>query len=537
MESFGPIRAVAWAQWRTSRNFYLRAGKGGVIFKWIMNLLWYAAWTVAGMGAAFLTSGRVPLSLLERAMPAALFLVGFFWQLFPIVLASQGAFIDLRRLLIYPIPDRQLFLLETVLRVTTAFEMIIVSAGFALGLAINRQVPFWGPLFIILYMVLNLLLATGIKSLLERLFKIRGVRELLMIVFVGLILLPQLLALRLQENTGLDIAAPVSGALRVMPWTAAASLAVGRFDGLSLAALTGAVALAYVFARLQFARSLMLEEGSGSPASRTAPQESTILARFSRWPAAFLLDPVAAIVEKDIRTLVRSPRFRLIFMMSSTFGAVLWLPQVLRSPNGWLANNYVTMAALYAMLVLGEVLYWNVFGFERAGAQHWFVTPVSFRSVLRAKNFVAGFFTFLSLSVISLISAFLPVAHGVARLADAFAAASVFLIFVLAGGNLASVLLPRPIDSAQAWRNSGGRTQLLLLLAYPVLTLPIALAHLARWATGSYWSYHGVLAICLIVGLCFYYAATEAAEEFADSRKERIVATLSRQDGPVSIST
>ena len=82
-----------------------------------------------------------------------------------------------------------------------------------------------------------------------------------------------------------------------------------------------------------------------------------------------------------------------------------------------------------------------------------------------------------------------------------------------------------------------GRTQLLLLLAYPVLTLPIAIAHLARWATGSYWSYHGVLAICLIVGLCFYYAATEAAEEFADSRKERIVAILSRQDGPVSIST
>jgi hypothetical protein len=63
------------------------------------------------------------------------------------------------------------------------------------------------------------------------------------------------------------------------------------------------------------------------------------------------------------------------------------------------------------------------------------------------------------------------------------------------------------------------------------------MAHLARWATESYWAYHAVLAVSLIVALCFYHVATDEAVEVAELRKENIVAALSRSDGPVSIST
>ena len=128
MQSLAPLRAIVWAQSRTSRNFFLRANKGGLAFKWLTSLLWYAIWLLAAAGTAFLVSGQVPMNILEKALPGALFLIFFFWQLFPIILASQGAFLDLRKLLVYPIPPSQLFLLEIVLRVSTAIEMILPQA-------------------------------------------------------------------------------------------------------------------------------------------------------------------------------------------------------------------------------------------------------------------------------------------------------------------------------------------------------------------------------------------------------------------------
>ena len=70
-----------------------------------------------------------------------------------------------------------------------------------------------------------------------------------------------------------------------------------------------------------------------------------------------------------------------------------------------------------------------------------------------------------------------------------------------------------------------------------MLTIPVALAHMARWATESYWAYHAVLAVAFLIALCFYVVATEAAEEAAELRKEKIIAALSYQDGPVSLGS
>ncbi len=532
-----PVFAVVWAQLRTSRNFFLRANKSGLAVRWLMNLLWYGAWVLAAAGGGFLVSGRIPGQNVERALPGAFFLVCFFWQLFPVVLASQGAFIDLRRLLAYPIPPSQLFLLETALRVSTAIEVILICLGLAVGFLFNPNTPLWGLLGLFGLMSFNLLLATGVKSLLDRLFRKKGIREVIMLIFLGLIILPQLLVASL-ENAPLPSLAFLKDftvAFRAMPWSAAASIATGHPSGLPVASLLAANAAAFLFARLQFTRTLLLEDTAGSPTAK--PAAASPFDRLAALPALVFPDPVAALIEKDIRTLARAPRFRLIFLMSATFGAVLWLPQVLRDRSGWLAQNYLTMAALYGMLVLGEVLYWNVFGFERAGAQHWFATPVRFTDVLRAKNAVAVLFTGFAFSILAIISVVLPVGVSLPQLADSLAAACVFLTCILAAGNLTSVYMPRPVDAEQAWRNSASKSQFLLLLFYPILSTPVVLAHLARWATQSYWAYHGVLAVSFVIALCFYYVATESAAEAAEKRKEDIVATLSRHDGPVSLST
>ena len=47
---------------------------------------------------------------------------------------------------------------------------------------------------------------------------------------------------------------------------------------------------------------------------------------FFRWPSMVFSDPLAALVEKEIRFLAAPPRFRLVFLMGFTFGLVIWLP-------------------------------------------------------------------------------------------------------------------------------------------------------------------------------------------------------------------
>ena len=86
-----------------------------------------------------------------------------------------------------------------------------------------------------------------------------------------------------------------------------------------------------------------------------------------RLPSRLLPDPIGILVEKEVRFLSRAPRFRLVFFMGFTFGLIIWLPLLLRGgqPAGFFGQNLLSLVSLYACLLLGEVLFWNSFGFDR----------------------------------------------------------------------------------------------------------------------------------------------------------------------------
>jgi len=94
------------------------------------------------------------------------------------------------------------------------------------------------------------------------------------------------------------------------------------------------------------------------PSPAAAPHGSS---GFYRLPSTLLKDPLGALIEKEFRFLVRSPRFRLVFIMGFTFGLVLWLPMVFvpRGPLGEffvqkLSSRWVCVYSL--MLMSGRVL-------------------------------------------------------------------------------------------------------------------------------------------------------------------------------------
>jgi ABC-2 type transport system permease protein len=536
------VRAILWAQWRTQRNFFLRSHKAGVLFTWFSSLLWYGLWVAGAVGAALLTGGGVRLEILEPALTSALFFVFFFWQLFPVMLASSGAFLDVKRLLVYPIPPGQLFFLEVALRLSTGLEMLLVLLGACAGLLWNPNVPWWTPLPLLLFGAFNLFLASGLKTLLDRMLQRKWVREILVFCFLAILLVPQLVAIKGLPPALVAQLKQASPVIWLFPWKAVGHLSSGHPAWGPLAVLLAWTAGVYWFARSQFARSMRLEEFSALPAGQAAPRRSSgWLEKLYRAPALFVPDPLAAMMEKELRLLARAPRFRLVLLMACTMGQLLWLPIGMRrgGEDGFVTSNYLTLSMSYALLILSDTLLWNVFGMERGATQAWFVTPVSLRAVLRAKNLVAGAVLLFCLLVIASIVTLLPVQLTPLQFLESASVLAVMTLLLMAVGNMASVYYPRAVDPSQSWRNSsGGKVQAFMILVYPVISIPISMAYVARWALDSEAAFFGVIAVDLLIAAVVYWIATDSAIEASAAQKEQMISTLtaSQREGPISLT-
>ena len=111
----------------------------GAIFGLITGLIWYGFWCGVSV-AMFLLAARASSAELRRALATGLLLLFVYWQVVPIVSASFGSALDMRKLLVYPAPHGKLFLVEVLLRLTTGAEMVLVTAGASAGLLRNSSI-------------------------------------------------------------------------------------------------------------------------------------------------------------------------------------------------------------------------------------------------------------------------------------------------------------------------------------------------------------------------------------------------------------
>jgi ABC-2 type transport system permease protein len=537
----GQTITIVWAQWRGLLNRYARGGPGagGAAFVWAMMAVWYGlvallAWVAAGAAA-----GARNLETLEQAVGIGLFLAFLYWQLMPVLMVSAGLSLDMKRLLAYPIPEARLFGIEVVLRVTTGAEVLILLCGLAAGLARNPEAPWWGPLSLLPFALFNFFLSAGVRDLLTRLFSRRGVRELTILGIVVLTALPNLLIAVVPSEQWRRISARyVEGVAGLpLPWQWAARLSVGEPDLVAAAGLAAYCALAWWFGLRQFRRSLRWDAAAArsEDRSRSWPWFAGLAEAFFRLPSRLLPDPLGGLVEKEFRFLCRAPRFRLLFTMGFTFGLVIFLPLLIGrgSTPGAVQENFLVLVSLYSALLLGEALFWNVFGYDRHAAQAYYVLPLNPRSVLLAKNSAALALLLLQVSCVTLAVSLLRLNVTPMKVAECYAVTLLLSLFMLAAGNLASTHYPRPVNPAQSWRNmSSGRLQAILLLLYPAIAAPIALAYLARWAFESDWAFFGVLLSGFVVAALGYWVSLDSSVAALDERREAILESLSRAEGP-----
>jgi ABC-2 type transport system permease protein len=525
--------AILWVQWRSFVN-HSPVLRKSIPLTAVVMAVWYGLWVVGALGAAGLLASAPTRQDAYRFLVPGLLIVTLYWQIVPVLMASSGASLDLRRLIVYPIPHRELFHIEVALRMSAAVEVMILCVGAAGGALLNRVLPWSSMAGFVLFLSFNLFLSSAVRDLLGRLMSRKYLREVIVLAIVLLSALPQVFVYIEPDPRIARYLQELSGGFW-WPWAAAAGIVAGVRMPLSLLALLAWCGGAWWLARTQFERSLVITASELRSRERAVSRLGFAEVIYGL-PSRVFPDPLAVMVEKEVRSMSRCPRFRLVFIMAFTFSLLIWLPMGYRreEPN-WMSEHYLTVALGYAVLLLGEVMIWNVFGFDRSSAQVYFALPVSFSTVFVAKNASALFFVLLDAVMVVAVCFAVGLRPSLLQLGEAFSVMIVMAILLIAIGNVISVRNPRPIDPDRSWgRRSAGKVQAILIVGYPLLMGPIFLAFLARHAFDSEWAFYGVLAFDLVLAGILYWVGFESALETAAARREEILATLSQDQGILS---
>ena len=307
-------------------------GRGGV-FSVITGLIWYGIWVVIGLRGVSRRLGSSGARSCALLLPLGALAVCLYWQVMPILSASMGSSLDMRKLMVYPVPHGE-----------------VVSGGGAAA-ADHRgrdadgadgerggPVPQSGQRGMAgaargadLHRVQSAAGQRHAQSVGAAAFQTQGSR-----------------VSGLRDFHGVDGCRDSCSRAGTGPtwhggWVhadAECGVAVdgGRVGGAGAlripgAAFTGGAGRCWRawFGRTQFERNLRFD----AVAAQATPQTngvSTMQAAaeaFYRFPARWLRDPMAAIVEKELRSLARTPRYRMVFVMGFSFGLMVWLPMIL----------------------------------------------------------------------------------------------------------------------------------------------------------------------------------------------------------------
>ena len=193
------------------------------------------------------------------------------------------------------------------------------------------------------------------------------------------------------------------------------------------------------------------------------------------------------------------------------------------------------MMAVYGLLMLGQLTYWNSFGFDRSATQGYFCWPIRFRDALIAKNLTVLALLFPQIILVSLVARAFHIPSSPAKILETVAVVIIAALFWFGLGNICSVRMPRAMDPDKMNQMSN-KLQALTILAAPLVLLPVVLAYWARAVFSNDFIFAGILAIAAILGGIFYAVGLDSACESAVTRRESMLLELTRSDGPISIT-
>jgi ABC-2 type transport system permease protein len=401
-------------------------------------------------------------------LSAALWAVFVAWQLLPLYISAVAAQFDFSNLLRFPLRYSSFWVLSLAygLLDPAAVGAILWLVCIVIGVTVARSdlLP-WTLLTLAAFAAVNLLLSRTVFAWLERWLARRRSRELLGLVFLVALLSSQL-ARPLAERWG-QRAVPLARRLQPVfnalpPGLGRQALASAAHDR-PLAALGTNFFLALY--GLVFAGALELrlraqyrgdDLGEGQAPARLGGVPTVRAAR-PGWNLPSLSGPVGALVEKELRYLLRNGPLLFSLVMPVLLLLVLDLtgnrPARGRNPFATMPELMFSVGVGFAMLGLTNLSY-DSLGFDGRGVQLLFIAPVRFRDVLLSKNLAQCIAFVVQLLVIWIAVSLRYRPPGEMVLLATLSALPLALAVNLGAGNLLSLYFPRQKEFG-AFRRQG----------------------------------------------------------------------------------
>lgn len=471
-----------------------------------------------------------------------------FWQLFPVVATAFTETFDSSNLLRFPLSYRSFFVARLVYGLID--PAAVLGVVWLLGLwagvaAADPRLIFPAGLAVLVFAITNILLARMILAWVERWLAQRRAREIMGVLFFVLIISFQFigpLTARMTHRehpnvTWLEqVITPVE---RVLP----PGLVASTIADFALANVGGSIGS---FAALCLYPALFLwllnvrmqaqyhGENLSEAVARTTRYPSVVVRQtltHAGWDVPLVDGPTAATFEKELRYLSRSGPMLFTLLMPLVILMIFRLTPS-KSGGGSFMNAAPDLAfpigAAYALLMLTNLIY-NNFGADGAGVQFWFVSPVRFRKIVRAKNLVhatvlAGELV-LVWTAVALIFRPPSLTYVLATIAAVLFAAPVnFLI-----GNLLSIYAPKKFDFGTFGRQrTANTTAFASFLVQAVVFGIVALTFVLGRFFGTMWITTLALLGLAAVAFAAYGIVLRRIDTIALKRRETVISELAR---------
>jgi ABC-2 type transport system permease protein len=541
----GQFQAIAGLRWRLFLNgLRSRRGKLELVSRTVISV----AFAIGGLGGAAVMAG-MSFFFFEKGKPellaALLWTVFFFWQVFPVMATAFTNNPDSSDLLRFPLGYRSFFIVRLAYGLFDPATFLggLWSLGILLGVGFAKPslLP-WTFLVLLLFAAFNLLFMQMIFAWVERWLAQRRTREVLGILFVLVMLSFQLIGpltgyfgrrARPEVRKIIDVIGPVQGIFP--PGLAADAIAQGLFPHVmialsSLLLLSAFLLIVGYFLHIRLRAQYRGENLSEAPSGAARPQNRRL--RLG-WNLPGFAAPVTAILEKEVRYLLRSGPMLLTLIMP-VFVLVIFRfgpMNSARHSGSFLArtpNLAFPAAAGYTLLMLTNLVY-NNFGGDAGGIQFFFASPVRFREIVLGKNL-----THAAILAVETIVAWMGVSYLYGRPSlDITVATLAGLLFAapinFSVGNLLSIYSPKKLDYSTFGRQRASQVTVLISLGLQIVVVGIGTT--VFWMArhyGNFWI--ATLILLLLAGISFaaYTVILGRMDRIAEERRETLLAELCR---------
>jgi hypothetical protein len=292
----------------------------------------------------------------------------------------------------------------------------------------------------------------------------------------------------------------------------------GNLAGYTLALLTVS---AYSVALIAITYWLSRREivGGGRLRRSRVKLETPVTQTYTGWDIPLLPPALSAVVEKELRYLLRNAQVRMMTLMPLILIVVRMMNRRRFDrpgsgsvfPSGFFKYGeglMVTLGVLYVFLILAG-LFCNEFAFEHAGMRTLVLSPVDRKTILLGKNIVVSTLAVIFSSVLLLTNEL--VFRDISVNAILFVALS-FLIFaplMSVMGNALSLRFPKRMKFGKRLHASGA-LGLLLIPMFLALALPPVAATAAGYIAQSLLVEYVTLAILAALAIGFYLVMINA---------------------------